>query len=254
MPVSASGIWRRVAIGFLLACIAAIWSPASARADSDGSAYGFGNILVFDTLVTDKVTYRSTRLLNVVPLDDRSPLRVAGRVAMPGKSAYIAAYGDYNRKLIVLLWERVEIYDLSDPTNPRLVASLDLGDQGFSSAGEPLIEKAGEGKFVLLNTRNTSELAVDGDEGKWTVKPLPPPDAAQKARMSEPPAAVLAFRKPTSTPLILRESDQFRYELGWSDKRQPGRIAHRKYVRKLDKSGTRMVSEFLLSTDIETID
>ena len=65
---------------------------------------------------------------------------------------------------------------------------------------------------------------------------------------------MLALEKPAAAPLALAESDKFRYELAWIDKRQPGRIVHRKYVRQLDKASGQAVSEFLVGTNVETID
>jgi hypothetical protein len=132
--------------------------------------------------------------------------------------------------------------------------ALALADQGFGSPGYPLVEPAGEDKFVLLNTRNTTELITAGDGLDWHVRALPPPTPEQKARMISPPDAVVALRTPTAMPISLGESGKFRYELVWIDKRRTGTILHRKYVRQLDKASGRPASEFLLSTDVETID
>ena len=219
---------RAVAIALLAACHI-VASPGVSRADSAGSAYAFGKLVVFDTVAVDKVTAQSQRILNVVALDDSSALRVVGRVAMPGKSAYVGAYGHDRDKLIVLLWDRVEIYDLADAAKPRFLRALDLGNQGFSSPGYPRVETDGGGKFALLNTANTTALTLDGEPGQWRVAPLPPPTPAQKSRMTAPPADVLALQ--TATPLPLYESAAFRYELAWRDTRQPGRLTHRQYLR-----------------------
>jgi hypothetical protein len=77
-------------------------------ADSAFSTYAFGNVFVFDTLSDD-----GSRKLNVVSLDDDSSLKVIGQVNMPGRSHYIGAYAHHEDKLIVLLWDRMEIYDLA---------------------------------------------------------------------------------------------------------------------------------------------
>ena len=159
---------------------------APSRADSAGSTYAFAKRVVFDTVETDRATSRSTRMLNVVPLDDRGALKVAGKVAMPGQSSYVAAYGNRKDKLIVLLWDRVEIYDLADATKPRFVQALGLADQGFDLPGQPFIETAGEDKFILLATRSTTELTTSGDGLDWHVRALPSPTPEQKARMMTP--------------------------------------------------------------------
>ncbi|HKW53726.1 MAG TPA: hypothetical protein VJO12_08550 [Stellaceae bacterium] len=233
----------------------AVAFAAPARADSAGNAYAFADRVVFDTVVTDPATSRSTRLLNVVSLDDKVALRVVGKVAMPGQSAYVGAYGNRNDKLIVLLWDRVEIYDLADAAKPRFVQSLPLGDQGFSSPGHPRVEAAGEGKFLLLNPRNTTELTTAGEGLEWHIRALAPPTPEQKARMVAPPPDRLPSDEgPPALPRLLRESDRFRYELVWIDKRRTGEIVHRKYVRQIDKASGRTASALLLHTAIETID
>jgi hypothetical protein len=222
------------------------------RADSAGSTYVFAKRVVFDTVETDRVTARATRLLNVVPLDDRGALKVAGKVAMPGQSSYVAAYGNRQDKLIVLLWDRVEIYDVADAAKPRFVQSLGLVDQGVGLPGRSLIEPAGADKFVLLNTRNTTELTTAGDGADWHVRALPLPTPAQQAKMVAPLSdAMQALAQPSQT---LAEGDKFRYALVWAETRRPGRIIHRKYVRQLDKASGRTASEILLATDLETID
>ena len=243
--------WNRWLSGAALA-LCLVFSAAPGRADSTGSSYAFAERVVFDTVEVDRVTSRSARLLNVVPLDDKGPLKVAGKAAMPGQSSYIAAYGSRKDELIVLLWDRVEIYDLADAAKPRFVRALALADQGVSAPGQPLVEAAGTDEFLLLGTRNTTRLTAAA--GDWRAVPLPPPMPEQKARMSAPPDAVLAHQKPTAAPLLLRQSDRFRYELVWSDRRQPGRVVHRKYVRQVDKASGRTASELLLGSDIETID
>lgn len=247
-------IRRRIVAVILLAACHLLLSAGSGWADSQSSSYAFGRLVVFDTVLANKVTYQSQRLLNVVALDDRSALRVVGSVAMPRWSDYVGAYANDDDKLIVLLWDRVEIYDLIDPAKPRFIRSLDLRDQGSSSPGYGRIEKAGAHKFILLNTRNTTELALDGGDQDWHVTPLPLPTAAQIATMTAPPESLAAHRKPVPVPLLLYESEKFRYELAWNDKRQPGSVTHRKYLRKIDKASGKEVSALLLASNLETID
>jgi hypothetical protein len=245
---------RWICVAMLTASLVFAFAAPS-RADSTGTTYVFAKRVVFDTVETDRVTARSTRLLNVVPLDDRGALKVAGKVAMPGQSSYVAAYGNRQDKLIVLLWDRVEIYDVADAAKPRFVQSLGLVDQGVGLPGRSLIEPAGADKFVLLNTRNTTELTTAGDGAHWHVRSLPLPAPAQQAKMIAPLSdAMQALAQPSQTPLTLAEGDKFRYALVWAETRRPGRIIHRKYVRQLDKASGRTASEILLATDLETID
>jgi hypothetical protein len=244
-------IRQRISVALLLACCYLPWSSAIGWADPQGRSYAFDKLVVFDYVVVDKVTYQSQRVINVVALDDGRALRVIGKVAMPGHPAYVAAYAHDKDRLIALLWDRVDIYDLADPTKPRFVRSLDLGDQGFASPGAGLIEKLGDEAFALLNTRGTTELSLAGDSANWRVAPLPPPTPAQKSRMA---AGGSGFSAPTPTPLPVYESRKFHYEIAWTDTHRLAEITHRQYLRKVDKARGRLVSKLLLSTQVETID
>jgi hypothetical protein len=241
---------RGIGRACLLALVCLAFPAMPGRAGEATAVHGFGNVAVFDSVAVDRVTFRSSRVLNVVRLGDDEPLRVVGKTVMPGASHYIGALANDGEKLIVLLWDRVEIYDLAAPARPTFLAGFDLGDQGVKSPGGALIERVGEHRFQLLNTVNTSELTLDGDRPDWRVAALAPPDRAQLARM----ARSRALGDRNGAPVVLRETERFRYELAWTERRAPNEIIHRAYLRKVAKAGGGIVSRLLVGGDSETID
>lgn len=217
------------------------------RADSAFSTYAFGNVFVFDTLADD-----GSRKLNVVSLDDNADLKVIGQANMPGRSSYIAAFSNYNDKLIVLLWDRMEIYDLANPASPAFLRAFELKNQGFSSPGYARIERAGDNRFLLMNTLNTSELRTEGEVQDWNVVPLTlTPE--MKAKMTQRSMAD-DFEVQAQPLLLVKDTVKFRYELIWKDKQQRGLITHTKYLRKVDKMSERTVASLPLGVIQETID
>ena len=55
-------------------------------------------------------------------------------------------------------------------------------------------------------------------------------------------------------PVPVRETAEFRYELIWKSKAKTDEYIHRQYLRKIEKSTERAVSESLLGERLETID
>jgi hypothetical protein len=241
----------RVLPSLLVVGTSCLFFPLSARADQQGNGYAFNKLVVFDNTVTDRVTYHWHRVINVVPLDDGSRLRIVGSVAMPGQPSYVAAYAHDGSKLIALIRNRVDIYDLASPANPRLIRSFDLEEQGFKSPGGDLIQQIRDHTFILLTAGNTSELTLAGDDSEWRVRALALPTSAVRTGMS---AEVSAFERPTETALVVRESGTFRYVIAWTEAHRPSVIAHRKYLRKIDDATGKVTSQLLLSVNLETID
>ncbi len=217
------------------------------RSDSAFSTYAFGNVFVFDTLGND-----GSRMLNVVFLNDDSSLKVLGQVNMPGHSSYIGAFSNYRDKLIVLLWDRVEIYDLANPAGPAFVKAFELTNQGLSSPGRPRIESAGDNRFILMNTVNTSELRIEGEVQDWKVTSLTPTPEI-KAKMSKRSPAD-DFEVQAQSSLLVKDTVKFRYELIWKNRSQPGLVTHSKYLYKVDKTSVRVLASRPLGTVQETID
>jgi hypothetical protein len=216
-------------------------------ADSAYSTYAFGNLFVFDSLSAD-----GSRKLNVVSLEDDSSLKVTGQVSMPGNSSYISAYSSLQDKLMVLRWDRLEIYDLANPSRPVFLRAFELKNQGFSSPGFPFIQRTAENRFLVVNAVNTTDLRTEGDVLHWTVSPIAINPEIKSKMSQRPPTA--DFESQAQPVMLVKESARYRFELFWKEARRPGVITHRKYLRKVDKISGRIVASLPLGLTQETID
>jgi hypothetical protein len=233
--------WRIVLVG-------ALFLAGVCRADSDYSTYAFDNLFVFDTLAAN-----GPRTLNVVSLDDDSRLKVIAQVEMPGRSAYISAYSHFGDKLLVLLRNRLEVYDLSNPAKPAFVKKFELKEQGPGLSGYPRVAMMGSGRFIVFNPpTSVSELLVGAQVGDWQMSPMAL-TRELKTKMEARPE-IFDFETQAKPLLVIKETSKFRYQLIWKDKHQPGSINHHKYLQKVDKANDRIVGVLPLGTFLETID
>jgi hypothetical protein len=188
--------------------------------------------------------------VRIIVLDDAGPLKIAGRVGSSASRNFDAAT-NYNNFVLAVTWDKLEIFDLSDPIHPTVAAKLDLKEQEKLS-GYPRIEKSAANKFLVLSPVGAHELTVQGEAAKWTVREIPLTPELRKKGQTPPREVGLADENTKLT--AIRETDQFRYELIWREKSKTGEILHREYLRKVDKKTQRSVSELLLAEHLETID
>jgi hypothetical protein len=186
----------------------------------------------------------------VIVLDDAGPLKIAGRVGSSASRNFDAAT-NYNNFVLAVTWNRLEVFDLSDPTHPTVAAKFDLKEQEKLS-GYPRIEKSAADKFLVLSAVGAHELTVKGEAAKWTVREISLTPELRKKGETPPPEVRLSDENTKLT--AVRETDQFRYDLIWREKSKTGEILHREYLRKVDKKTQRSVSELLLAEHLETID
>jgi hypothetical protein len=111
---------------------------------------------------------------------------------------------------------------------------------------------AGNNRFMLMNTMNTSELRTDGEVQNWSVTPLAPTPEI-KAKMTQRTLAD-DFETQAQPSLLVRDGVRPRYELIWKDRQQRGLITHSKYLRKVDKLSGRTLASLPLGSIQETID
>lgn len=230
------------AMSLLLALLAA----AVCRADDCGPAvYAYENRVVFYSC--DKTGALG---FNVVVLDDSNDLKIAGRVTVKPKRSFdtIAHYKD---QLLILTWDLLEIYDARDPARPSLTAAFTMKNQG-KFPGYDRIEKKSENTFLVLSSFGAGELTLEGDAPKWTFKDIERTPSDNKLVQSLPPESALT--RETQEVIPLQETAKFRYELIWKDRKRPGEVLHREYVRKVDKGTQKAVSGLLLGERLETID
>jgi len=216
------------------------------RADGCGpTAYAYEDRVVFITCGKS-----GTLELAVIVLNDAAPLRVTGRVPLAASRDFDAA-ANYKNHVILLTWDRLDIYDLADPAHPNLAVKFQIKNQG-SSPGYDRIEKTAENKVQVLSSRGATELTVEGDTQHWTMKEIPVTPELQRKMADRPPES--RFIIESDKPVPVRETTQFRYELMWKGKAKSGEYLHRQYLRKVDKNTERAVSELLLGERLETID
>jgi hypothetical protein len=217
----------------------------SCRGDCGPSVYAFDSVVVFYRC--DK---NGSPWLNIVALDDAVGLRVTGRVKT-AVTRGIDAYAHYGDRLIVLSWDRVEIYDLKRPAEPGLAAAFHLKNQG-PEPGYPRIENIGGNRFRLLSTVGAAELAAEAGAEKWKLEDIPRSTEFQRRMGERPPED--AFNSDWSDRMVVKESNMFRYELVWKSTTKPGEAIRRQYLRKVRKATAHVTSTLLVQEKLETID
>jgi hypothetical protein len=188
--------------------------------------------------------------LQVILLDDRSSLKVSGRVAVPSNRLFDTA-GHLNNLVMLVRWNKLEVYDFTDSTHPTLAASFDLNKRG-NFPGYERIEQTAANKILVMTSLGTVEVTTDGDPSKWGLAEVPPSKEFEKKMSGRTPE--WRFVDQNEKAVVLRETPQFRYELAWKEKSSTGEILHRQYLRKVDRTTQRAASEMLLGEHLETID
>ncbi len=216
------------------------------RADDCGpTAYAYEDRVVLFTC-----NKAGTPEFDVVLLDDAAALKVTGRIPLEIASSFDAA-GNYKKQWIVVTWDRLEIYNLADPAHPVLAAKFQLEKQP-PAPGYGRIEQIGENKFLVLSTVGAAELTAESDGEKWTLTDIPQTPDHLRKMTERPPEA--RFSVENGTPVVVRETPQFRYELIWKSRTKPGQFINRQHLRKVDKATRRTVSDLVLGERLETID
>ena len=243
MPTVATRHKTAAALGLLLPLLGAGVCFAD---DCGPSVYAYENRVVFYSC--DKTGALG---LNIVVLEDGSDLKIAGRVAVTAKRSFDAA-AHFKDQLLILTWDRVEVFDTTDPAHPSSVATFAMKKQG-KFQGYDRIEKESENSFLVLSGLGSGEVSLAADAAKWTFKDIDRTPAHDKMVRAEPPESRLS-REIQDVPIPLQETAKFRYELVWKDKTRPGEVLHREYLRKVNKATQRSVSALLLGERLETID
>ena len=229
-----------VAAGFLTFTMCA----RVCRADCENTVYAYDDKVV--VFACSKVGPE----LRVVLLDDASILKIAGRIAMPSSREFDTG-GHYKNFLMLVRWDKFEVYDLADATHPALAAKFDLRKQE-NSAGYARIEQTAENKFLALTSMGAVEVTAEGQPANWSLKEVPITGEVRK-KLNQPPPEY-RLQNENEQAVELRKDEKFRYELSWKQKSKPGEILHRHYLRKVDVATQKDVSVLLLGERLETID
>lgn len=242
MPALATRHKTRAALTILVIMYAATVCRAQ---DCGSTAYAYEDRVVFFTCGKT-----GTPEYDVILLDDATALRISGRIPISTSRAFDAA-AFYKNQWIVLTWDRLEIYDLDAPAHPVLVAKFQMKDQ-TPAPGFARVERAENNKFLVLSTVSAAVLTVEGDIPKWTLNEITQ-TADHREKMLQPPPE-WRFIQESESPVVIRETPQFRYELIWRGQAKPGEYYHRQYLRKVNTASQRTVSELKLVEHLETID
>lgn len=228
------------AIGFLTFAMGA----SVCRADCDHAVYAYDDrVVVF-------ACAKGGPELRVIVLDEASSLKIGGRVAVPSSREFDTA-GHYKNFLMLVRWDKFEVYDLADPIHPTLAAKFDLRKQENLS-GYERIEQTADNKFLVITSMGVVEVTTDGEPVKWALKGIPASVEIKKRMSNQPPSWRFVDQKEAAVPLW--KSEKFRYELSWRDQSKPGGILHRQYLRKVDVATQKDASLLLLGERLETID
>ena len=214
------------------------------RADCESTVYAYNDrVVVFSC-------GQAGPELRVVQLDDTGPLKFAGSVAVPSSREFDTA-GHYKDFVMLVRWDKFEVYDLADPIHPRLAAKFDLHKQA-NLAGFSRIEQTAENKFLVISSMGAEELATEGQPTNWTLKEVPATDDVKKKVNQRPPE--YRFMDENEPVVEVRKNNKFRYELYWKNRTKPGEILHQQYLRKVDVATGKNASVLLLGEHLETID
>lgn len=188
--------------------------------------------------------------LRVILLDDAGILKIAGRVSMASSREFDTA-SHYKNFLMLVRWDKFEVYDLADSAHPALAAKFDLRKQE-NLAGSGRIEQTAESKFLVLTSMGAVEINMEGQPADWKLKEIPATEEMKKKLNQTPPD--FRFQDENEHVVELRTNEKFRYELNWKEKSKPGEILHRQYLRKIDAATQKDASVLLLGERLETID
>ena len=251
--------WRRVRVPILILIFGFCHTARSSYADHDLDIYAFQDIFVFDVLEKDG------RTINFVSLQDSIDLAIVGRVTT-GSHFPLCSYGHHKESLLVSFHDRLEFYDVSDPSMPRLEQVLALEDQEGKHLFWPEIAKLGKQMFVLAKQRASRheptgpkwipqvfELQHGPTSPKWSVQRIenPPEIGSDHLMMSIFPSFDHSPRD--EWPFVVHTTDRFRYEVGWQVRRFENYSIHDKFLWKIRREDNIIISSLKLGEMMETI-
>ncbi len=229
---------RLMSITFIVLVTCPVW------ADHDLDVYSFDDLFIYDTFG------EPSRIFNVVVLDDKTDLKIAGQ-AKTTADYNVDGYANYRNFLIVLLMDQVEIYDLNNPIQRTLVKTFMLQDQGSHPSGVKGIEPDNN-TFTFLSYKSAAKLTMDDDSSRWKIENLKQRPELQREAVTSSRFPPFRHFPNYPWPFVVKETPKFRYEVDWEvETLECGRM-HKKYLRKVTKKGDRVVSSLFLGEDLET--
>jgi hypothetical protein len=214
-------------------------------ADHDLDIYSFDDLFVFDTFTHEG------RLFNIVVLNDADSLKIDGQIET-NSNHNVDGYANYKNLLIVLLMNRVEVYDLNDPSQPILIKTIVLKEQGPYPRGyKGIVQK--NNTYLLLSCTSIAQLTVTDDTTEWQIVSLGEKPKYQKEDFVSARFPPFKHQGRYPWPFIVRETPNFRYEVDWEVGAWEGYARmHKKYLRKIRKEDGKIVSSLFLGEHMET--
>ena len=188
--------------------------------------------------------------LQIILLDDASSLKISGHTAVASDRLFDTA-GHYRNFLLLVRWNKFEVYDLADISHPALAASFDLHKRG-TFPGYDRIEQTAADRVLLITSLGTVEVTADGEPSKWKLVEVPPSKELEEKMSGR--TREWRFSDQNEKSVLVRETPRFHYELVWREKSSTGEILHRQYLRKIDVATQHAASELFLGEHLETID
>ena len=238
--------WRCVRVPILILILGFCHTAGSSYADHDLDIYAFQDIFVFDVLEKDG------RTINFVSLQDSIDLAIVGRVTT-GSHFPLCSYGHHKESLLVSFHDRLEFYDVSDPSMPRLEQVLALQDQDGKHLFWPKIAKLGT-QFLVLTRQQVFELQQGPTRSEWSIQRMgePPEIGSEHVMISIFPSFDHSPRD--EWPFVVRATERFRYEVGWKVRRFKNYSVHDKFLWKIRRGDDTIISSLKLGEMMETYD
>ena len=190
--------------------------PTVACANGELTIYAFEDRFVFDRLLEDG------RVINIVLLLDNKPLKVVGQAAVNSDRS-LTNFSHCGQYLIATMVDEFAVYDLSDPTTPKLVETLKTvaGVREYCRRNSGIDSDQKEHDTDLANLKTNSASGPGSNAGK---------------------------------PFLMKETKKYRYEVAWETEPQPsGGYHHQMFLNKVRKRDEEFVSRLWLGLQVETV-
>ena len=218
----------------VLACLLV----TAASADHDLGVYWFNDVLVADQFVPGGHEIR------VIRMTDAEDLRIAATVLVEQDFSF-DGYAHWGNYLLVVIRNRIEVFDFSEPSRPSKVRVLALhadegGGRGTIGMG------VADSTLIALTYCCTGAVELSDDVSSWTVVP-----SERRPSWPEPP---VDYSFPPRSNTTVRTTQAFAYELVWVPYRTPTGTTWRElFLQKRHVRGRALSSTIFLGANLETI-
>ncbi len=226
----------RLSVGLTLGCF--LFFANETKADHDLDIYSVDDVFVYDLLII------GGREINFVVMQDSLDLFVISRVQTSSKYP-LSSYGHYESNLLISFHDRLEIYDLSDPSTPVLFQILELRSKRGKPIRWPEIAKI-ESAYYLVAVADVFELHPPMGDGAWALDRLEFPPAVEKNHIMDKEFPSYIWGPPDKWPFVVRTTDSFRWEVGRRLEEDSNYRKRVKFLWKIRRDNEEVVSSLIL--------